>query len=153
MFVLFGALRISNSVFANIGWDEVLRCIPIEGMGPLLTTPSMATEMGIVVVATAALYFGLSSSTWVIANNIVYGNTAAHQVRFANATTTPARNRIQMAHNSSKGIAFIPAPPVQGRLRPLCLPENSLLASMQRMQTTSICLGVLWVQTRGITTI
>ena len=45
----------------------------------------------------AAVYLDISASTWVVANNIIYGNTGTHQLRFEGAANKT------MAHNLIEG--------------------------------------------------
>ena len=63
---------------------------------------------------TAAVAFLTTASTWVVANNIIYGNTGTHQVNFADATNkTMAHNFIQgnsINNGPASRIGMITAP-------------------------------------------
>ena len=86
-------LHVSNSIFAG----------NTMGSGAAVNSSGNGTFINNTVYGntnrpsnSGAVSFSVSASTWLVANNIIYGNTGLHQLRFAAATNkTMAHNLIQ----------------------------------------------------------
>ena len=91
---LGSTLHVSNSVFAG-NTMGLVSAVQSLGDGTFINN-TLYDNRNRASGTSSAVSFSTSSATWVVANNIIYGNTATYQVLFADATNkTMAHNLIQ----------------------------------------------------------
>ena len=101
-------LHISNSVFVDNNMLSASAVCSLGGGTFINNTVYGNTDRQ---NSDAAVTFRANSTTWVVANNIIYGNTGgAHQLRFVDAANTT------MAHNLIEGNSIANAPARIGAL-------------------------------------
>ena len=113
MQVSFSTLHVSNSIFANNNMPSA-SAVFSNGAGTFINNTVYGnTDQN---NSSAAVYFSSSTASWVVANNIIYGNTGGHQLRFETITNKT------MAHNLIEGNSIANGPT---RIGPLTAPATA----------------------------
>ena len=112
-------LHVSNSVFANNSMRVGAAVYSDGGHGTFINNTVYGNSRDRSSTVSAAVNVAGSASTWVVANNIIYGNTGSHQVFFNTAANKT------MAHNLIQGNSISTVSGTLDRTGPLTAPATA----------------------------